>query len=373
MGDPTPARPATPVRPSSGPALWTMTGGARPEAIPDLARRAEADGWDGMYVHDSQNLWADPFVSMTLAAGVTDTLQLGIAATNPGTRHPAAMAAAIASVAVLAPDRVSLGIARGDSALAQIGSAPVKVADFERYVSIVRRYLHGASVALDELVPWRPGRDISTLPCERPDDSRLRWRLDSDPEVPIEVFATGPRMIDVAVRLGDRVTFGLGADVDRLRWGVEQARRIHETAGIERELRLGAFLHVAVTDDVERGVSLLSNTVAVVARFSSLHGRPVGPTPPEQRVVFENIAKTYDTNHHAERVAHADALPSEFIETLAVVGPPARCVERLQELAALGLDHFMVAVPTAGPGSAESAELYAAFLDVMSELRSLTN
>ncbi len=45
-------------------------------------------------------------------------------------------------------------------------------------------------------------------------------------------------------------------------------------------------------------------------------------------------------------------------------------MERLHELAGLGLDHFMVAVPTAGPGSAESAELYAAFLDVMSALRS---
>src|SRR5687768_13148416 len=97
--------------------LWT-TGIAHASIAPAAAARAEADGWDGMLVVDSQNLSGDPFVALGLAARETSTLRLGTGVTNPATRHPAAMAAAVASVHVASAGRAVLGIGRGDSALA---------------------------------------------------------------------------------------------------------------------------------------------------------------------------------------------------------------------------------------------------------------
>ena len=44
-----------------------------------------------------------------------------------------------------------VGIGRGDSALAHIGRAPVRVAAFERYLKAVQGYLSGRSVTFDEL------------------------------------------------------------------------------------------------------------------------------------------------------------------------------------------------------------------------------
>src|SRR4029077_11772816 len=72
--------------------LWT-TGIAHANHAPRAAARAEAAGWDGMVVVDSQNLSGDTFVALALAARETTKLRLGTGVTNPATRHPAACAA----------------------------------------------------------------------------------------------------------------------------------------------------------------------------------------------------------------------------------------------------------------------------------------
>ena len=79
--------------------VWTV-GLSHVSVAPRAAARAEAHGFDGMVVVDSQNLAGDPFVGLALAARETSTLHLGTGVTNPATRHPAAAAAAIASVHV---------------------------------------------------------------------------------------------------------------------------------------------------------------------------------------------------------------------------------------------------------------------------------
>src|SRR5690606_39322421 len=114
----------------------------------------------------------------------------------------------------------------------------------------------------------------------------LRWLTRADVRVPIEIVAGGPKMIDVGVRRADRITFGLGADVDRLAWAVERVRIVAEAS--QRAVpSLGAFIHVAPTDDLRLGRDLLSGTLSVVARFSALHGRPVGPTADAHRPIYE--------------------------------------------------------------------------------------
>src|SRR5262245_49960405 len=92
-----------------------------PEAMAARARQAEADGWDGVKLADTQCLHGDPFVMMTAGVLATEHLRFSISASNPMTRHPAVAAAAMASLARIAPGRVQYGIGRGDSALAYVG------------------------------------------------------------------------------------------------------------------------------------------------------------------------------------------------------------------------------------------------------------
>ena len=77
--------------------VWA-TGISLPGVAVRMAQRAEADGFDGWFVVDSQNLAGDCYVALAQAAAATERIQLGTGVTNPFTRHPAVTASAIASV-----------------------------------------------------------------------------------------------------------------------------------------------------------------------------------------------------------------------------------------------------------------------------------
>ena len=112
--------------------FWTPTF-ATPALSADFARRAEAVGWDGMLVVDSQNLWGDPYVCLALAGAAAGRLGLATSVTNPVTRYPAVTASSALSLQGSSGGRMVLGIGRGDSALAHLGRAPARLAWFEHY------------------------------------------------------------------------------------------------------------------------------------------------------------------------------------------------------------------------------------------------
>jgi 5,10-methylenetetrahydromethanopterin reductase len=166
--------------------FWTTTNPA-PRRAESTAATVEAAGWDGLTFTDSQNLSGDVYVALGLPARATSRIGLGV--TNPVTRHPAATASAIATVQILSEGHAVLGIERGDSALFHLGFEPAPVADFERYLVRVQGSFRGDAVDLDGFA------------------SRIRWLGESRrPKVPVDVAATGPRVIAVAAQHADRIT-----------------------------------------------------------------------------------------------------------------------------------------------------------------------
>ncbi|GAA1532524.1 LLM class flavin-dependent oxidoreductase [Nocardioides humi] len=328
------------------------------DAIWDFAQSAEAQGWDGVMFPDNQSLWGDTYVSMTIAAEATSSLQLGHASTNAGTRHPAVTASAVAAVDRISGGRASLGIARGDSALAHVGSAPVSVAHFEKYVSVVRRLLHGETVPFDACDTWRPSAAAASLPLsDAPDGTKLHF-LEQQSSTPITIYASGPKTMEVAGRHADVALFGLGASAERIAWGMDVVRRAAEEYGRDSSaVRFGALMSIAVSDDREAARRLVANIVASAARFSSLHGRVSGPVSTADRSVYESVAQTYNMRAHGETSSQVRALNDEFIDAFAVVGEVDHCVDRLRELVSLGLDELLLIVPRNDQASvgAESA------------------
>ena len=157
--------------------FW-MTTVASARGAARTAQEIEAAGWDGMLVVDSQNLSGDPYVSLALAATVTTTkLGLGTGVTNSVTRHAAATATAITSVNRISNGRAVLGIGRGDSALAHLGRAPARLAQFERYLRQLQLYLTGESVSFDEIdIPHDVAPPMSELHLhDAPPASRIGW------------------------------------------------------------------------------------------------------------------------------------------------------------------------------------------------------
>ncbi|MCL2582415.1 MAG: LLM class flavin-dependent oxidoreductase, partial [Streptosporangiales bacterium] len=95
--------------------IWASAWNASAAEIEQQARLCEDAGFDGMFITDSQNLWLECWVALTVAAMTTSRLKLGTCVTNPVTRHPAVTADAAASLQEVSGGRVILGIGRGDS------------------------------------------------------------------------------------------------------------------------------------------------------------------------------------------------------------------------------------------------------------------
>ncbi|RLP85820.1 LLM class flavin-dependent oxidoreductase [Micromonospora sp. CV4] len=79
----------------------------------ELARRAEAAGYDALLVGDHPGVRAAPFVALAAAASVTSTLGLGSYVTNAGVREPALVATDVATLDLLSGGRARLGLGAG--------------------------------------------------------------------------------------------------------------------------------------------------------------------------------------------------------------------------------------------------------------------
>jgi alkanesulfonate monooxygenase SsuD/methylene tetrahydromethanopterin reductase-like flavin-dependent oxidoreductase (luciferase family) len=61
------------------------------------------------------------------------------------------------------------------------------------------------------------------------------------------------------------------------------------------------------------------------------------------RAVVAEVGKRYDSNQHLSNAGpQTEALKAEFVDRFAVVGPPETCARRLQGLAELGLERFII-------------------------------
>lgn len=325
--------------------LWTQTV-ASPRRSAGLARHAEDAGWAGMSVVDSQNISGDAFVALAMAATSTERIGLATAVGNSVTRLAAVNASAALSVDAVSNGRMTFGIGRGDSALAHLGRAPGRVAHFETYLRHVQAYLRGDSVPFEEIeVDDRVAPPVDELElASGPGASRIPW-VPADRKVPVEVAASGPRMIGIAAVHAERVMFALGADAERIAWGIDLARQARRDAGLDPDgARFGAYVNCVCHPDMDVARDLIKGAVSIFARFSVMHGTTVGPLSESAEASLKALHDAYDMDTHARNESRqAATLTPEFIDQFGIVGPPERCVERLDGLASLGLDKVVVA------------------------------
>jgi 5,10-methylenetetrahydromethanopterin reductase len=341
--------------------IWNL-GVARPRGAMADARRLEDAGWSGCALVDSQNLSGDVYVALAMAATATERIGLSPGVTNPATRQAATTAGAIASVQRISSGRAVMSIGRGDSALAHLGRAPARLASFERYVRNLHRYLAGESVPFDDIEM----SDETAAPlvalglAGAPPASRIEW-IGDVPRVPLEVAATGPRVIAIAARHADRVMFSLGAEPDRLAWGVETARRAREDAGLDPgAISYGAYVNCACHASIDVAREIVRGGVTTHARFSVMHGQVAGPVSASEREVLDAVFDHYDMRAHTRSDSpQAAFVTAEFIDRFAIVGSPDHCVDRFRELAALGLSKFVLS--GVGARDADGVEARALF------------
>lgn len=328
--------------------VWISDGGRPGQRTADTARRIEDEGWDGYSLGDSHTFAPDPYPLLGAAAAATSRLKLGTWVTNPVTRHAAIAAASIGGVQSESGGRAYLGIARGDSPLAHLGLSPSSPKAFEQYLVQVQRYLRGEDV--DPGVSSGVGASSGALAgsnvlsaAGRPTENRMQWIQAAGPKVPVDVAASGPRVIELAARVADRITFAVGADLERLEWAKHIALKEMAAVGRTDEVSLGACVQVVVAPSRAEGREIVSGAVASYARFAVMHGTVSGPASSATREALESVHRNYNMNDHSlEGATHGRGLPDETVDAFAISGPVDHCIERLRAMADLGLTKLLL-------------------------------
>jgi 5,10-methylenetetrahydromethanopterin reductase len=155
---------------------------------PEHTRVAEELGYERAWFYDSPALYPDVWAMMALAAERTRRIGLGPAVLVPSLRHPMTNAAAIATLAHLAPGRLKVAIGSGFTGRMTFGQRPLSWRFVREYVVALQGLLRG------DKVEWE-GRKIQMM---QPDGFAPRRPID----VPIIIGAGGPKGLAAAADLG---------------------------------------------------------------------------------------------------------------------------------------------------------------------------
>jgi 5,10-methylenetetrahydromethanopterin reductase len=217
---------------------------------------------------------------------------------------------------------------------------------FRTYLERLQAYLRGEDVPFDVAADGAGEVRASEAlgMAGGPETSRLRWLGATSTKVPVDVAATGPKVIAVGAVLADRVTFAVGADPERVRWAIDVAGAARQAAGLDpHSLGLGAYLPLIVHADRSTARRLIAGGVASYARFSVMHGQVVGPAAEADRRTLAAVHDAYDMDRHFTYGSpQSAALTDDVIDAFGVAGPPSYCLERLLELSEMGLTKFFV-------------------------------
>ena len=324
------------------------------------AKRVEDLGFEYLLMPDTQNLSADPYGQLSLAAVATTTLKLGTGVTNPITRDVAVTAGALATLQIESGGRAICGLGRGDSSAAHIGKKQATGEQLRFYANAIRTYIAGGEVDRDGTA------------------SKMRWISPGDvPPVPIDIACTGPKTIELAADISDRVSFAVGSAPERIKWAIDVFNARMMINGRDRsKVQVGAYINLVCDPDEQKAVNLARTGAGLVSHFAGMKAASTEHLPPQIKGIAENLKSQYDMAHHAqEKGSHLGMIDDEFVRWMAICGSPALCFDKLSVLIEMGLKHIYLlgGTPYAEPhgkritGIVEVAELFAT--DVMPRIR----
>jgi 5,10-methylenetetrahydromethanopterin reductase len=299
--------------------------------IGSLGELAEKRGYSHVWCYDSPGLYCDVWMALTQVALRTNRIGLGPGVLVPSLRHPMVNAAAISTLAALAPGRVSVAIGSGFTGRMVLGRRPMPWDDVETYARTLRSLLHG------EETTW----DGAALRMLHPPGFGMSRPVD----VPLLIAADGPKGFAVADAIGDGVistrpprTAPTGP------WAVMQIGTVLEPDETSDSVR--------VKDAVSPGLTFAYHSAYCLKGADAVRRLPGGDrwldvieaTPPERRhlAIHEGHATT---PNEADKVLLDHVGP--LIDAQTLTADPAGIRARLDRLASAGVTE--VIYQPAGP------------------------
>ncbi len=307
-----------------------------------LTKLAEQQGFAYGWTYDSHVLWQDSMPVMALLAKETTRMKLGQMVTNPATRDPTVLASAYATLHDISDGRMIMGVGRGDSAVRSIGRTPMKAADFEQALRMVKPFMNGQDVT------WNDKQ------------LRLTWVRPELPEIEMHVAGYGPKTLAVAGRVGDGVIIQL-ADPDIIQWIMDTARKAAAEAGRDPSaLKCIVSAPSLISDDLAESreqmrwfPAMVSNHVQdLVDRYGA-----DGSVVPKGLTDYVEARTFYDYGEHSRVGAkHGAFVTDEICDRFCVLGTAEQAIAKLRELEAIGVDQFNIYLMA--QGQEETLEAY---------------
>lgn len=290
-----------------------------------LMKSAEDRGFGYGWTFDSCVLWQEPFVVYSQVLAATSALTVGPMVTSPGTRDWSVTASLFATLNDMFGNRTVCGIGRGDSAHRVIGKLPSTLDTLRESMHVIKELAEGRTAVLN-------GKEV-----------RIPWVRDGRLEMWMAGY--GPKALKVVGEHADGFILQC-ADPAITRWtvgAVQEAARAagRDPAGITICVAAPAYVGEDVAHQREQlrwfGGMVGNHVADLVARYGDS-----GPVPRELTDYIRE-RQGYDYAHHGRAGnPSTDFVPDEIVDRFCLTGPPSAHVERLQELAELGVHQFAV-------------------------------
>jgi alkanesulfonate monooxygenase SsuD/methylene tetrahydromethanopterin reductase-like flavin-dependent oxidoreductase (luciferase family) len=280
-----------------------------PEALPDLARRVEAAGFDELWMWEDC-FWAGGIATAGAALAATSRLRVGVGIFPAPMRNPVTLAMEIAGLARVHPGRVLPGVGHGVGEwMRQIGALPrSQLGLLEEVIAAVRALLAGEELTVQGRYVQLDRVQLEHLPPEPP---------------PVSAGVRRPRSLAISGRVADGTILAEPAPVEYVEWA-----RSHIAA--TRPHRLTVYAWYAMDADGAAAREAVREVAAGQFRRGGPHVDALG------------LPALGD-----------GAPPDEWIDRLGVVvGTPEECAAGIRALAAAGAE----AIPLCSPHPKPPAE-----------------
>lgn len=277
-----------------------------PEGLADYARRADAAGFDELWLWDDCFL-PGAFTAAAIALQATESLRVGIGLLPATAYNPLFAAMEITTLARAFPGRFMPGFGHGVGGwMEQIGAAPKSsLKSLGETVIAVRRLLGGEMVSMQGEQVKLDQVQMQQTPAVLP---------------PVYVGAIREKTLQLAGRVGDGTILTEMSSPEYVRWAVNHIRSGMVKDG-RSEHRVSVYLDVKVNPDGETARAATRRSLASRVPWKDVQVNALGIT--EEVAAF---IKAYGVEGVATH------MPDAWLDAFAATGTPeqaAACIWRL--------------------------------------------
>jgi 5,10-methylenetetrahydromethanopterin reductase len=266
------------------------------------------------------------YVTLAAVALYTNKITFGTGVTNPWMVNPVITAQAIATLNELAPGRVVLGMGAGDkTTLEAVGIEMGKpLAAVKEAIEMFRKLTNGEKIAFQGEVFKVAGAKLNFKPANK---------------IPVYVGAQGPKMLEMAGKIGDGVLINASHPRD-IEFAVKMANEGIKQAGKSpSDVDITAYTSFSINEDPKKAVKAATPVVAFIV---------AGSPPPVLEKHKIDVAKA-DELRVALKVGDFPkalaAVTPEMIDAFSICGTPDMCIEKIAVLQKIGISQFVVGSP----------------------------